>query len=701
MMALPHVLLALLCVFGPFAACADAPPESVQRFIELMDDPAVRGWLQDELAARQTDTPTEAAPAAGPPPLQDRLAVGVADLRRSGADLLNAATDLPTELAMIVARVRAELHDSGLVWAAMLVFPFVACGLLFEYGFVRATADIRRRVLHRSPASAGSGIAALGICLLLAAGEIAAFALGSIGAFAVFEWPPLLNLIVLTLLAMIVLTSAAWTTAKIVIAPTIPARRLLPLTDETARFANTWFRCLSAVTIGSWLLVQLLAALGAPMASADVVAALLGLLVLALALLAVWQAVPHIRRYRSTAEQAAIAEQTWGVDDFLPITLSIVLPSIWLLWSMGARSAASTLLLALTTATALWVSRQIIEHVAGTGQSPITGQRAPLTARVVRNLLLVGAGVTLLRVWGIDMTSLAGNEAPGMRLLRGAVDAILILLVADLGLHALRATIDRRLNAADDGLDPDQVSRRARLRTLLPIVRNVAMIVFTVMAALTILGSLGVEIGPLLAGAGVVGVAIGFGAQTLVKDIISGFFFLLDDAFRVGEYIESGSYKGTVESFSLRSVKLRHQRGPLYTVPFGSLGAIVNHSRDWVIDRLYVNVTYDTDLDLVKRLIKGIGRQLAAEPTFAPDILETLKLQGVDEMGDFAIKLRMKMRTRPGRQFMIRRRAYAMIKTAFKDNGVSFGVPTVQVRDVEQAQAAAASLLTSPSQPSS
>ena len=84
------------------------------------------------------------------------------------------------------------------------------------------------------------------------------------------------------------------------------------------------------------------------------------------------------------------------------------------------------------------------------------------------------------------------------------------------------------------------------------------------------------QIGPLIAGAGVVGVAIGFGAQTLVKDIIAGMFFLLDDAFRVGEYIVSGSVKGTVESFSLRSVKLRHQRGPLYTVPFGSLGAIEN-----------------------------------------------------------------------------------------------------------------------------
>jgi moderate conductance mechanosensitive channel len=99
-------------------------------------------------------------------------------------------------------------------------------------------------------------------------------------------------------------------------------------------------------------------------------------------------------------------------------------------------------------------------------------------------------------------------------------------------------------------------------------------IVVVMMAGLMALSALGIDTGPLIAGAGVIGVAIGFGAQTLVKDIISGMFYLLDDAFRIGEYIQSGSYRGTVESFSLRSVKLRHHRGPLYTVPFGSLGDV-------------------------------------------------------------------------------------------------------------------------------
>ena len=179
-----------------------------------------------------------------------------------------------------------------------------------------------------------------------------------------------------------------------------------------------------------------------------------------------------------------------------------------------------------------------------------------------------------------------------MRLLAGALNAVVILLLADFAWHLLRTFIDRQLATTDGDHHAEgaEASRQARLRTLLPILRNIAFVVLVVMAVLMALSSLGVQIGPLLAGAGVVGVAIGFGAQTLVKDIISGMFYLLDDAFRVGEYIVSGNVKGTVESFSLRSVKLRHHRGPLYTVPFGSLGAIQNLCRDWVIDKLMVGV---------------------------------------------------------------------------------------------------------------
>jgi small-conductance mechanosensitive channel len=209
--------------------------------------------------------------------------------------------------------------------------------------------------------------------------------------------------------------------------------------------------------------------------------------------------------------------------------------------------------------------------------------------------------------------------------------------------------------------------------------RSVLFAVLLVIAGTMALAALGVEVGPLIAGAGVVGIAIGFGAQTLVRDILSGFFFLLDDAFRIGEYIESGDIRGTVEAFSLRSMKLRHHRGALHTLPFGALDKITNYSRDWVIDKMTLGVSYTTDLDKVKAIIKKIGKELAADPEFAPHILETLKMQGVEQFGDFAIQIRLKMMTRPGEQFVIRRRAYALIKKAFAANGIEFAFPTVTV----------------------
>jgi moderate conductance mechanosensitive channel len=169
-------------------------------------------------------------------------------------------------------------------------------------------------------------------------------------------------------------------------------------------------------------------------------------------------------------------------------------------------------------------------------------------------------------------------------------------------------------------------------------------------------------------------------------------FYLLDDAFRVGEYIQSGNYKGTVEGFSFRSVRLRHQRGAVYTVPFSLLGAVQNQSRDWVIDKIAIGVTYDSDLEKARKLIKQIGLELQKDPEFAPLILEPLKMQGVDAFGDFAVQIRMKMMTLPGENFVIRRQALAMMKKAFDANGIKFAFPTVQIAGEGEAAGAGAAV---------
>jgi small-conductance mechanosensitive channel len=227
------------------------------------------------------------------------------------------------------------------------------------------------------------------------------------------------------------------------------------------------------------------------------------------------------------------------------------------------------------------------------------------------------------------------------------------------------------------------------------VFRNGILILVGLISLMMALSALGVDIGPLIAGAGVAGIALGFGAQTVIKDIISGIFYLIDDAFRVGEYIQSGSYKGTVESFSLRSVRLRHHRGSLYTVPFSALGAIQNMSRDWVLEKISVGVSYDTDLSAVKKIVKDIGKELSEDPELGPSIIEPLKMQGVDEFSDHAVLIRLKFKTKPGdARFMIKRRAHALLKQMFDENGIKFAVPTVHVAgDTKQEEAAVAATI--------
>jgi small-conductance mechanosensitive channel len=220
----------------------------------------------------------------------------------------------------------------------------------------------------------------------------------------------------------------------------------------------------------------------------------------------------------------------------------------------------------------------------------------------------------------------------------------------------------------------------SRLRTVLPILRMFAFATVVVLTAMLILSALGMNIGPLLAGAGVIGLAIGFGTQTLVRDVVSGAFFLADDAFRLGEYIEAGGVKGIVEKIGLRAMQVRHHRGPLHNLPYGQIQRLTNHSRDWIIMKLEFRLTYDTDLIKVKKILKQIGQELIADPEMGPNLLQPLKSQGVMATEDSALVVRAKFMSKPGSApYLIQREAYTRIIRAFKENGIQFAHRQVTV----------------------
>jgi small-conductance mechanosensitive channel len=299
----------------------------------------------------------------------------------------------------------------------------------------------------------------------------------------------------------------------------------------------------------------------------------------------------------------------------------------------------------------------------------------PLIRRFFRIFLIAFLFFGSLRLWGIDISV-------GRMFTRSALSILLILLLSFITWQLIKARIDQKLKEEmpdDDEEAEEGGAGGSRMGTLLVLLRKFVLAVMFVMVSLIVLSSLGVNIGPLIAGAGVLGLAIGFGAQTLVKDIISGVFFLIDDAFRVGDFIETGGTKGMVEHISLRSLRLRNPRGPIHTIPFGSMGTVTNNSRDYIISKLDFRVKYDTNVDKVRKIIKKINKKIMADEEMGPVMLGKIKSQGVRELDDSAMVMRVKFKTVPGEQFVVRREVFRMMQEAFRENGIEFAHRNVTV----------------------
>lgn len=331
----------------------------------------------------------------------------------------------------------------------------------------------------------------------------------------------------------------------------------------------------------------------------------------------------------------------------------------------------------------------VVERVIAPGPVLWIGGPGGVRLRDYRDLAHDGAGLIVLllgfgalaHIWG---AGLVGSSA-GATLVKVAAICVVGWIVYDM----VRIAIDRK-HAREGGI-PNIVAEdeefaplplgKSRLATLLPLARIFVLSAIVVIIVMMVLSELGVNVIPLFAGASIFGLAIGFGSQTLVRDVMSGAFFLVDDAFRVGEYVDlGGGSKGTVEKISIRSFQLRHQNGPLNTIRFGEVASITNFSRDWAIMKLPLRVPLDTDSEKVRKIIKKVGQELLEDPTYGPMFLDPLKSQGVYEMDDSALIIRVKFRTKPNDQFVLRRIVYHRIQEAFHKAGIKFANRVVTVR---------------------
>lgn len=238
-------------------------------------------------------------------------------------------------------------------------------------------------------------------------------------------------------------------------------------------------------------------------------------------------------------------------------------------------------------------------------------------------------------------------------------------------LHRLEKTLIRRAAAEGEGA----FESTKRVETLIQLLRQAVVIVVWIVAALIILRELGVDIAPILASAGIVGLAIGFGAQNLVKDVISGFFMILENQVRVGDVAVINGTRGQVEKVSFRTLVLRDDAGVVHIFPNGTINTLANMTRDWSGFIFDIGVAYKEDTDEVVDLMKRIGVELHSDAGFGALIVEDVEIFGVDKLGDSSVIIKGRIKTKPSKQWEVGREYLRRLKKAFDKAGIEIPLP--------------------------
>ncbi|MGD9045120.1 MAG: mechanosensitive ion channel [Desulfobacterales bacterium] len=647
--------------------------------------------------------------------------------------------DLPKIYKLLGKNERKEKPDAFKTIASVIAV-FLASFVIVWF-LRRFAVSTYRRIETATSVNIKSRIGGLTLLSLLDILFMFIFAFVTLALFFIFmDRTGPQRVLVATYLAAFLIVMAVQLVLRFFLTPKIPTLRFLPMDDETAVYLYRWLVAVAAVITFGWFTSGIFRVAGASEENYLIIVLFVSLLAIMMIIIMILQKRQQVRESLAkglpeTGFRAFLA-RIWHI---LAIFAALLL---WLFSAFNqflgeilpGAPGIKTLVLVPVYILLDWALREILkvafgiaarpdevsqnlpfgdlktsdfaaegkaedrtdaETVEETGEpdkevvSASTEKEESLIGKhmdVRRINRFIGGGLRivlaafvffyLLKIWGVDIQF-------GIAVAKAASNILIVVLICYVLWEVISAMIQRRLAEEMPETDEDMEEGGAggsRIGTLLLLLRKFMFAVITVMATLIMLSSIGVNIGPLIAGAGVIGLAIGFGAQTLVKDIIAGVFFLMDDAFRVGDYIEAAGTKGMVEHISLRSLRLRHPRGMVNTIPFGDIGIVTNMSRDYIITKLDFRVRYDTDIDQVRKIIKKkVYEPIMQNEELGPKLLDKIKSQGVRQMDDSAMIMRIKYKTEPGQQFIIRKEVYRLMQEAFREAGIEFAHRNVTV----------------------
>jgi moderate conductance mechanosensitive channel len=622
---------------------------------------------------------------------------------------LTAAPKAPGDLMRTLTSIGGSKGLGGLLQNLLFAAVILFGGFILELLFRKLTARLTSQLAdfdHKSELGLGRLWGAM-FQILPRLVHITVFAFASVGIFILThtgQIQPVRTMFMAILVAIV--------SARIIVlvstfscSPDIRGFRLLPLGDRAAAAIHRSATILAWYIAFGVMFIALLAELGAAQTTIQFVGIVLGTVLIALIVIIILVRKETVRASILSADEGE--EVSWLRRQFASswhIPAMLYLFGIWLIWLhtllSGTDRDNGALLISLMIVPLYLLLDQIAQWLVGVIVTTLNIFQPPKAKKEanghdgqtfldlkekqyrLKKQMLRALRIFIGMVLVIWLLSLWGYTMPfAVNMVRAFFDILVTLILALLFWKMISGYIERKLaesymeekdDETDDIDEFGSTKQRGRDYTILPMLRKFIASTLVVMVTLIILSSIGVNIGPLLAGAGVVGLALGFGAQKLVSDILSGIFYLLDDAFRVGEYIEAGSVKGSVENITLRNVMLRHHRGMLQIVPHSELGSITNYMRGGIIVKFNLEFPYDTNVNAVRKVIKKVGNEMLEDPEMGPDFIKPLKSQGVREIANSVMVIRAKFTAQPGKHFVIRREAYRRITEALAAKGIHY-----------------------------
>ena len=699
-------------------ATSEPARQDLQDMLETLRDPAKR----DELA-RQIETILEVQQGEAAPQEEPGIGARILDTLSSwfeqfgqSMQYLGKSFDSSGHLSNWLEAQRSDpVRRAMWLEIGQDLALSLGAGLIVAFATWFAIKAARRRLAVRAGDRLFRRIRFASARLALELLPVIAF---GVVALAIAGWAapvPNARLVLLAIINATLFSMAGAVIARFLFSPMEPGLRFLPLRDSTAVYLYIWSRRLIVVGVWGYMLLQTALLLGLPPSGYVAAAKIIGFIVTALLVILVLQNREPVARWiRGRPVEGArrivpgvVRNRLAEIWHVLLVAYLIGLYAVWALDITGGffyvlrASIITALIIAAVAAGERWLPR-LFNRFSGLdaaliARHPIVAARAnryiPLLRRIVVYAVRIAAILLILAAWRLDVAGFLFGRV-GLSLLSSTADIIIVLVLALAAWEILGGIIYARLTQRDES--GSAVLRSARLRTLLPLARNVLLIVISVMAGLVILSEIGVDIAPLLAGAGVVGLAVGFGAQSLVKDVIAGAFFLFEGTIHIGDVVDINGKGGLVEGMTIRSIRLRDYNGNLHTINFGSVGVITNMTRDFSYYLCDMKVAYRYDIDQVIATLKEVDEDLRKDAPFRHDILEPIEIAGVEAFADTTFMIRSRIKTRPIRQWDVGREFLRRLKRKFEEKDIQLAVPalpanvTVSEADSKRGQIAAA-----------